>query len=451
MLSKSQSINAPYLLHSLESVSVFRAEIMRKASMNLFKERDNAKEKTAIKKVKGQEHFPQPFKREKLKNRRGSRYKTQPVTSQELNEIPESEPVTKSTAIMMDRSTDDEAATTTATEDEEMHTAGTVTPETEDSPARDEETVLEVVETQDEGRTSETVEETQTSDIGSPSVDEVPQQSLDMSCVQDDKGSTSSLVDDTCTNKAEDNGEDNGENNDSASITEASPATPVEPQSPHHRKHRVSSTSSSTKLSEGDSDDDFDKLVEINYKEIIASKQTAPVTVTKAQPEPSAPMAQSIEQGQGHVTQAKSEADISTIMMSGAHREEPLERDSVRSLQIQEEEEEEEEAAEDELSKKSLSEKMSFFQQLDQQSRSAPSRRFLDKKQRGERAKTQPLTREEVTLASEYAKEERAEQERAKVAISWEQGRRRSIETVQARDGERDGERESGSEDELSK
>ena len=87
-------------LFSLQTVSSFRSEIIKKASLNVFK--DLEKNKSPIsqsykKKVKGQESFPEPFWREKKKgkDRRGTRYKTLPVTLAELTEVPDSEPITK--------------------------------------------------------------------------------------------------------------------------------------------------------------------------------------------------------------------------------------------------------------------------------------------------------------------------------------------------------------------
>lgn len=60
--------------------------------MNVFK--SQPKSMAQVKKVKGQEIYPQPFKREKLKERRkSSRYKTLPVTLEELSQIPELEPL----------------------------------------------------------------------------------------------------------------------------------------------------------------------------------------------------------------------------------------------------------------------------------------------------------------------------------------------------------------------
>ena len=83
-----------FLFSSLESVSSFRAEVLRKSSLNIFgQELEGPKETFFVKKVKGQEVFPQHVKHERLKERHKEsvRFKTLPVTQTELNEIPESE------------------------------------------------------------------------------------------------------------------------------------------------------------------------------------------------------------------------------------------------------------------------------------------------------------------------------------------------------------------------
>ena len=73
-----------------DTLEAFRTEIMKKSSLNVFDQK-RPTVTTSIKKVKGQESFPQPFQKEKITDtrRKGLRYKTMPVTSGELMKIPE--------------------------------------------------------------------------------------------------------------------------------------------------------------------------------------------------------------------------------------------------------------------------------------------------------------------------------------------------------------------------
>ena len=80
----------------MDSVAAFRDEIMRNTSLNVFKQesKDIPSVLSDGKRGKGSEAFPQRFKRVTLKERRSSsRYKTTPVTLQELQNIPESAPI----------------------------------------------------------------------------------------------------------------------------------------------------------------------------------------------------------------------------------------------------------------------------------------------------------------------------------------------------------------------
>jgi len=67
---------------------------MKKSSLGIFAQQES-KTGGAIKKVKGQETMPQPFRKQRVaKDRRqNARYKTTPVTLQELSKIEELEPL----------------------------------------------------------------------------------------------------------------------------------------------------------------------------------------------------------------------------------------------------------------------------------------------------------------------------------------------------------------------
>ena len=71
---------------------LFRTEIIKNTSLNIFRQQQKlADMEKPIRKIKGQEIAPQPFRREKLKDRRkDARFKTQPITIHELNTIKES-------------------------------------------------------------------------------------------------------------------------------------------------------------------------------------------------------------------------------------------------------------------------------------------------------------------------------------------------------------------------
>ncbi|CAH1789919.1 unnamed protein product, partial [Owenia fusiformis] len=102
---KTQPVTLEELVkaESLDSVAAFRAEVMRKASTNLFKEQQTSKTKVPL--VKGpvlshptsnEAEFPQPFSREKEKRRfrrKGDkgRYNTLPISLEDLSGIPETD------------------------------------------------------------------------------------------------------------------------------------------------------------------------------------------------------------------------------------------------------------------------------------------------------------------------------------------------------------------------
>ncbi len=229
------------LYFSLESVMSFRADIIRRTSLNVFKTQTKPKSPAPIRKSKGREIFPQPFKREKLKDRRkNNRYKTLPITLVELGKIPELEPITPST--------------------------------------------------------------TPIGEIQHPLVGKKQAKQM------------------------------------------------MRKQVEEKRSKNVS-----------DSDSDFDKLVEVNYRKL--TQMPEPVVILKN------------SDGNGN-----------------------------------------NEESEDDKSKMSLIDKMRMFKDLEEQSRKAPltpksGRRFLDRKKRMERSRTQPVTDEELTKASEIAKKEQAQAE----------------------------------------
>ncbi|KAK2143717.1 hypothetical protein LSH36_818g00023, partial [Paralvinella palmiformis] len=87
----------PVTLEEIREADSFRAEVLRKSSLNIFcQDVEGSKDSLFIKKVKGQEVFPQHVKHERLKERHKdtARFKTLPVTQTELNEIPESDTLT---------------------------------------------------------------------------------------------------------------------------------------------------------------------------------------------------------------------------------------------------------------------------------------------------------------------------------------------------------------------
>ena len=105
-----------------------------------------------------------------------------------------------------------------------------------------------------------------------------------------------------------------------------------------------------------DSDSDFDKLVEINKRRLQAQKSPA-------------------------------------IVEDGANNE----------------------AIEDEMSKMSVGQKMALFRKLEEEEKekkkNTGSRRFLDRRKRMERSRTQPITEEEIGAAAVIAKEQKSESE----------------------------------------
>ncbi|KAK2193999.1 hypothetical protein NP493_3g01046 [Ridgeia piscesae] len=81
----------------LDSVAAFRAEIQKKTSLNVFKQLQQQSQQQPgkghiVKKVKGQETYPEPLQRERLRERqKNPRYKTLPVSLRELGNIVEME------------------------------------------------------------------------------------------------------------------------------------------------------------------------------------------------------------------------------------------------------------------------------------------------------------------------------------------------------------------------
>ena len=78
-------------------MAAFRAEIQKKTSLNVFKQLQQQSQQQPgkghiVKKVKGQETYPEPLQRERLRERRKNpRYKTLPVSLRELGNIVEME------------------------------------------------------------------------------------------------------------------------------------------------------------------------------------------------------------------------------------------------------------------------------------------------------------------------------------------------------------------------
>ena len=95
---------------------------------------------------------------------------------------------------------------------------------------------------------------------------------------------------------------------------------------------------------------------------------------------------------------------------------------------------------EDDKSKMSLTEKMAMFQQFEKDAKSAgvqlpmtpkTARRFLDRRKRMERSKTQPITEEEVTQAAVIAKSQRQEQQGYQVQQSYQIQQSQPVQHVQ--------------------
>ena len=72
-----------YSSSRLDSVSAFRAEIVKKSALSMFNQAEVKGESSNIQMLKGQTNVPQPFFREKLsQRRRNARYMTLPITIQ---------------------------------------------------------------------------------------------------------------------------------------------------------------------------------------------------------------------------------------------------------------------------------------------------------------------------------------------------------------------------------
>ena len=84
----------------MDRISSFRAEINKRACLNILSDFHTPKSPPRAQVIKGkkryvQESYPEHYRRtEKSARRNGARYKTQPVTLSELSEVSETEPIT---------------------------------------------------------------------------------------------------------------------------------------------------------------------------------------------------------------------------------------------------------------------------------------------------------------------------------------------------------------------
>lgn len=339
---------------------------MRKASVNFFKEQDTWKPKTPVQRIKGQESFPQPFRRQKLRDRSSWRHKTQPVTSRELNAILEVVPDQKQCGkedllLVMD----------------------------------------EVMIKQEEGKNVAPCISTIDSD--QPEVYEDAQETVP-DAVPFGAESTVPVTLDVINSPI------------SSEIT-----------SSKLNRQRTLSGCSSNRLT--DSDDDFDKLVEINFKEIVACQQ---------EEKPGAILETPLVE-RSNIFASKDEKDPESSP-KGSKATSNIEHDT---------EGKEESAAEDNMSRMSLSDKMSFFQELDNKAALSESH-FAERKKRLARSKTQPLVVEDVTQASELAAKQQQEGAIGHSGSRTQNSRPKSM-IISAKSLDEGNANDSESEDELSR
>ena len=104
-------------------MAAFRAEIQKKTSLNVFKQLQQQSQQQPgkghiVKKVKGQETYPEPLQRERLRERRKNpRYKTLPVSLRELGNIREMESLKPQRSVPDDQSVEVEVEMTFVADD----------------------------------------------------------------------------------------------------------------------------------------------------------------------------------------------------------------------------------------------------------------------------------------------------------------------------------------------
>ena len=358
-----------FLICSLSSVSAFRAEILRKTTFNAFKQQEQQQKKKvhAIKKVKGQEIFPQNFRRVQLKERhKEARFKTQPVTSHELNTIPESNLASYNGNKQLQVS----QVIGAFTQKEEIRER--VKP------------IAALVSAQPE--TDQPAPAASAPAVSAPAVVAGSLQKTQQSVESLRKHQPRLAPPKVDIQKAQ------------PQSVRQQPPTPELP------------TPDPQFVDEG-SDDEFDKLVAINYKELtqrdysglkepeLQKKQSQPQPQQQTAPAPIRTTPIAIIQAQQTDAEKQEEEQMK--------KKKYLQKAKAASVQPQESTETE---TEDEFSKMSIAQKMSMFKQLDKSSPlMMPQRpkRFLDKRKRMDaRSRTQPITGEEVHEAAGKAQAE---------------------------------------------
>ena len=190
------------------------------------------------------------------------------------------------------------------------------------------------------------------------------------------------------------------------------------------------------------SDEEFDKLVEINYRELTGKAKSGQSGDVPSKPQAKAEAGTS-QQGQGldrakvtdgqQITACEMASTVPEVtpistntVLASQTRSQPYKQVNILTQRtFQKEKEptgmstdkstEESEEAEDEHSKMSVSQKMSLFRKLDAQQKKVPipnkPRRYHDRRKWLERSQTQPVTEEELKEASEISKKQKKEQQ----------------------------------------
>ena len=361
----------------------FRAEILRHTSLSFFKQqaeqKDSSKSLAPIKKVKGQETFPQPMKRDRFKDRRKNnlgRFKSLP----ELNQISETELLMSKETLTKKWSSDidkNKVSKNKLGEDSDARAMDIVPADIVKEKANifQQPTVPEIqIESKVKSSQAVSCSSTEVRGVGTVST----------------AGTKGTVIREDINSKSLQKGSQNMPQN---LTCQKQTGTSLTTKALSSQSIVTSSLSSGTHPEEGmlSSDDDFDKLVEINARTLMEDSSSSVS-----------------ERDSFRVTKQ----DLSSMTMSLKPPDPDIAINQPSS-------------PEDEMSKMSLSEKLSKFKHLDQKAQGgqelaaskSPSspRRLMSRKERMERSQTQPITVQELSSASTFAKNQMADEVIAKV------------------------------------
>ena len=423
--------------YRLDSVALFRAEVLKKASQFIFKQQQREATKTAsqIKKVKGQETYPQPYRIDKKNRRKAARFKTQPITVEELSKLSDVGDVNQETAVV------DSRKIAQAFEEKAFY-----------KPVSHESVNQEIVETElpKVGVLHHIKSELQKTKYMAEASEVVKQEKIESELPK--AGALLQMRHELTKSQI-------------LTVDAATEAFKVEqieaelPKAGALKKMRSELTKSQTlTISAGPESVKVEKIEAelpkagalMQMRAELKKAQTIDVEPVKQEKiETELPKSGALQQMKGQLTQSQVPDANQTIgyvpaadkvmMVHAKQLPRPLSSDedfdnlvleNARRLTKKQEEDLQHftmsmDVPEDDLSKLSIAEKMSLFKKMEEEKKAAkaaetkpqtpkPNRRFMDRKKRVERSQTQPITGEEVVLAAEFAKEQKQQQEQEK-------------------------------------